>query len=274
MLNDPTRIDDLIAYQRANAAFCERLLGHYYHQVLRPGDGFIDVGARIGHHLFPMARMVGPSGRGIAIEASPAVARALTERVAQDPAFRDHVKVIEGAAADREGHATFYIRENFSGWSSLYEEHVHPGEEGEEKAVDVGFVQLDQIVEAEGMESCAFIKLDIEHAEFPALRGGRKMLRAMRPVLCFENAPRKAAELNGYTMDEFASFFEDLEYDLYDIFLNRVTRQRLARDVRLPSYYLAWPTERGALTPEFIGAAEAVVQDFMDKTEARARAGS
>lgn len=265
MLNDPTRIDDLIAFQRKNASFCEKLLGHYYDVVLQPGDGFVDVGARIGHHLFPMARKVGPTGRGIGIEASPDVARALIERVAKDAAFRDHVKIIEGAAADREGHATFYVRENFSGWSSLYEEHVHPGEDGEQRAVDVAFVQLDHIAEAERLERCAFIKLDIEHAEFPALRGGRKLLAATRPVLCFENAPRKAAELNGYTMAEFAGFFEALDYDLYDIFLNRVTRQRLAHDVHLPSYYLAWPAERGALTPGFIASAGAVAQAFMDK---------
>ena len=265
MLNDPTRIEELVTFQRKNASFCEKLLGHYYQQVLQPGDAFIDVGARVGHHLFPMARKVGPTGRGIGIEASPAVATALSERVARE---MPQVTIVQGAAADREGHATFYVRENFSGWSSLYAEHVHPGEEGEEKAVDVGFVQIDDIVAEAGWDSCAFIKLDIEHAEFPALRGAKKMLKSMRPVLCFENAPRKAAELNGYTMAEFAGFFEDLDYDLYDIFLNKVTRQRLAHDAFLPSYYLAWPAERGALTPEFIASAEAVAKDFMDKVNA------
>lgn len=268
MLNDPDRIEELIAFQKAHAAFCERLLGHYYVEVLKPGDTFIDVGARVGHHLFPMARRVGKSGRGIGIEASPDVAAALAEQVGNDPLYRDHVKIVEGAAADREGSATFYVRASFSGWSSLYEDHVHPGEEGEERAVEVSFVQLDQIAEAEGLTSCAFIKLDIEHAEFPALRGGRRLLKALRPVLCFENAPRKAAQLNGYTMDEFAGFFEDLEYDLYDIFLNKVTRQRLTHDRILPSYYLAWPAERGALSAEFIARAEAVAQEFMDRVAA------
>lgn len=263
MLNDLSRVEDLIACQKKNASFCEKLLGHYYDQVLQPGDSFIDVGARVGHHLFPMARKVGLSGQGIGIEASPAVAAALTERVTKE---MPQVTIVHGAAADREGHATFYIRESFSGWSSLYAEHVHPSEEGEEKAVDVSFVQIDDIVEQAGWTKCAFIKLDIEHAEFPALRGAKKMLKSMRPMICFENAPRKAAELNGYTMAEFASFFEDLDYDLYDIFLNKVTRQRLANDTYLPSYYLACPAEQGALSAEFVASAEAVAQSFMDKT--------
>lgn len=265
MLNDPSRLDDLIAFQKKNPGFCERLLGHYYAQVLQPGDNFIDVGARVGHHLFPMARKVGSSGHGIGIEASPDVAAALIARVTKE---MPHVTVVHGAAADRAGHATFYIRESFSGWSSLYAEHVHPNETGEEKAVDVGFVQIDDLVADAGWDSCAFIKLDIEHAEFPALRGAKTMLKTMRPVLCFENAPRKAGELNGYTMAEFAGFFEDLEYDLYDIFLNKVTRQRLTYDTYLPSYYLAWPAEQGALTPAFIAGAEAAAQDFMDKAGA------
>lgn len=263
MLNDPTRTDDLIAYQKKHAGFCERLLAHYYTQVLQPGDAFIDVGARVGHHLFPMARKVGPAGKGIGIEASPAVATALTERVARE---MPQVTIVHGAAADRKGHASFYIRETFSGWSSLYAEHVHPGETGAEQTVDVGFVQIDDIVEQGGWDACAFIKLDIEHAEFPALRGAQKMLTSMRPVICFENAPRQAAELNGYTMAEFAGFFEDLNYDLYDIFLNKVTRQRLANDTYLPSYYLAWPAEQGALSAAFIAGAETAAQAFMDKT--------
>ncbi|WP_300440694.1 FkbM family methyltransferase [uncultured Mameliella sp.] len=267
MLNDPDRIEDLILYQRTHHDFCERLLAHYYTEVLQPGDTFIDVGARVGHHLFPMARQVGPEGRGIGIEASPGVAAALVERIEKDPAFRDTLKIVEGAAADREGHATFYVRENFSGWSSLYEGHVHPGEGGEEKPVDVAFVQLDQIARDEGLTSCAFIKLDIEHAEFPALRGGHQLLKDLRPVICFENTPRHAARLNGYTMAEFSGFFEDLDYDLYDIFLNKMTRRRLAYDKFLPSYYLACPSERGDLSADFIASAEAMAQAFMDTAE-------
>lgn len=269
MMNDPDRIQELIAYQRTHPNFCERLLSYYYDSALEPGDSFIDVGARVGHHLFPLARKVGPEGRGIGIEASPDVAKALQARIADTPEFA-HVTVIEGAAADREGHATFYVRENFSGWSSLYEDHVHPGEGGKEREVKVGFVQLDDIIEEAGWDSCGFIKLDIEHAEFPALRGGRKLLKTLRPVICFENAPRKAAELNGYTMAEFAGFFEDLNYTLYDAFLNPVTRQRLAHDTYLPSYYLAVPAENGALSESFIAGAEKVAQEFMDKAKAEA----
>ncbi|WP_255564550.1 FkbM family methyltransferase [Mameliella sp. CS4] len=142
-----------------------------------------------------------------------------------------------------------------------------PARGGEEKPVDVAFVQLDQIARDEGLTSCAFIKLDIEHAEFPALRGGGQLLKDLRPVICFENTPRHAARLNGYTMAEFSGFFEDLDYDLYDIFLNKMTRRRLAYDKFLPSYYLACPAERGALSEAFIASAEAMAQAFMDTAE-------
>jgi hypothetical protein len=100
------------------------------------------------------------------------------------------------------------------------------------------------------------------------MRSAKKMLKAMRPVLCFENAPRIAADLNGYKLAEFAQFFDDLGYDLYDIFLNRMTRQRLVGDKLLPSYYMAWPTERGALSAEFIASADAAAQDFMTRKSA------
>lgn len=51
----------------------EPLLGNLLERLTKPGDFIVDVGANTGIITFPFARKAGPSGRVVAIEASPEV---------------------------------------------------------------------------------------------------------------------------------------------------------------------------------------------------------
>jgi len=103
---------------------------------------------------------------------------------------------------------------------------------------------LDNIVKDLGWTDCRFIKLDIEQAEFPALRGAKTTLKTFRPIVVFENSPRSASRLNNYSADDFFDFFASIDYEIYDIFLNKFTIERwMAKEERIPSYYIAVPTE-------------------------------
>ena len=231
-------------YQHANAAFCEKLLTYWYTKILNPGDTCLDVGARVGHHFVPMARRVGQAGQALGIEANAEVAAELRERIQSIGGLPGDMEIVSVAASSQSGEASFFIREDFQGWSSMYETHVHPSEVKDAKIESVKTETLDRIFRDLGWSKCDFIKLDIEHSEFPALMGAEEILKSMQPVVVFENSPRVAARLNDYSLEEFVEYFQNIDYELYDIFFNKVTIERLKTDAVLPSYYLCYPISK------------------------------
>lgn len=237
-------VPQLMEYQHANAVFCEKLLTYWYAKILNPGDTCLDVGARVGHHFVPMARKVGQTGQALGIEANSEVAGELRERVQNIEGLPNDMEIVSVAASSQSGEASFFIREDFQGWSSMYETHVHPSEVKDAKVESVKTETLDKIFGDLGWSKCDFIKLDIEHSEFPALVGAKGILKSMEPVVVFENSPRVASRLNDYSIEEFVEYFENIDYELYDIFFNKVTVERLKTDAVLPSYYLCYPRSK------------------------------
>jgi len=242
LVQNPDKIDDLITAQRKSGVLCEKLLSKIYQIHLQEGDTFIDVGARVGHHLFPMARVVGPTGKGLGIEANPKMAKGLGKKMKSLKI--GNLEIAAVAAGEKTGKAAFFVMEEYTGWSSLYEQHVHPNEKKKPKKINVKIDTIDNIFSALKWDNCNFIKLDIENAEFPALLGATKTLSKHRPVVVFENSPISAANLNGYSAADFFNFFEKLDYKILDIFLNEFTQDRWESGARLPPYYLAHPTEK------------------------------
>jgi FkbM family methyltransferase len=68
-------------------------------RTLQPGDTFCDVGANLGFYSLVAARVVGKSGRVIAIEADPDNFADLTANIALNEA--DNVTAIEAGVSDR-----------------------------------------------------------------------------------------------------------------------------------------------------------------------------
>ena len=83
--------------------------GHYEREVLRllpdlvgPGDLAVDVGANVGILTARLARLVGPSGRVIAVEPSPRCLDDL-QRVVDALEEANHVSVVQAALGAAEG---------------------------------------------------------------------------------------------------------------------------------------------------------------------------
>lgn len=224
----------------------EGLVTHLYQHELVPGDTFIDIGANVGHHSWQMAQQVGPTGKGFAVEPVPALA----ERVRNVLAQKDlqNVTVLEKALSDSAGSAEFFFRPSHIGWSSLFEEHVHP----EDGASDLEKIQVEVCLVDELfkglLDNLKFIKLDIEHSEFRAMRGGKTLIKELRPMLVFENSPLLAAKVSGYEPNEFVQFFEQIDYNLYDIEMNPFGEHELhnTRPRDMSTYYVGLPKEHKA----------------------------
>jgi methyltransferase, FkbM family len=240
LVNNSEKLNDLILAQQKSGILCEKLLGKIYQSYLKPKDTFIDVGASLGHHFFPMSKIVGRKGKGLGIEANHQMAESLIEKIKTSK--RKNLEIVSFAAAENQGETDFFTMGEFPGWSSLYEQHVHPKETQKPQKVTVKLETIDNIIKDLGWTDCHFIKLDIEHAEFPALRGAKNTLKTFKPIVVFENSPRAAASLNDYSADDFFDFFVSIDYEIYDIFLNKFTIERwMDKEKLLPSYYIAVP---------------------------------
>lgn len=184
-------------------------------KLLRAGDVFIDVGANIGEFTLPAARLVGPNGKVIAIEPVPAI-RAKLERHIQWNGLAPAITVVAEAIGDHEGSASIFgppydAQERHDGLPTMFSSAERPL-----KIAEVRQTTLDVLWSGLGLEKISGIKLDIEGAELPALRGGIDVLKRFRPWLLCEIGT-DTCEAAGYTPWELVELLLSLGYRVSQI---------------------------------------------------------
>lgn len=139
----------------------------FLQRYLRPGDGFLDIGANIGTYTLLAAALIGPDAHIDAFEPLPAVADRYRENVA-----RNHltgVTLHQAAVSDEAGTATFF---DFGVASALAHESREP-----RAKIEVALTRVDQAATT----GYAFAKLDVEGVELAALRGSQRLIDAFDP---------------------------------------------------------------------------------------------
>lgn len=130
---------------------------------LKPGDTVIDVGAGIGEETVVFSRLVGEGGRVISIEAHPDTFACL-ERTVRLSGL-GNVTTVQCAIADRDGELSI----------STADCHVASAVV-EGGGIRVPARSLDSLAEELGLGAVAFVKMNIEGAERPAMRGMTRLL--------------------------------------------------------------------------------------------------
>lgn len=167
----------------------------------------VDVGCHKGKFLDAM-RSAAPSGRFFAFEPVPYLYDLLKSKYRADP----RVQVFNYALSSSDGEATFYVNERDMGLSGLSERRERLGEDPLTKVS--AFVRtLDGVL---GDQRVDFMKIDVEGAEFDALRGARGILGRFRPRVLFEFG-RGGAEYFGVGADAMFQFFDRAGYDLFTL---------------------------------------------------------
>jgi FkbM family methyltransferase len=166
-----------------------------FRSILRPGDVAIDVGANLGAHTIPMARLVGPTGFVFAVEPQRILFNILCGNIALNELV--NVKAFPFALGREPGAirvipVDYGAEGNFGGVAL-------GGTQGEVVPV----VTLDQV----GLPKARLIKIDVEGMELDVLLGAKEILARDRPVLYVENdRPEKSEALvaqliaDGYRM--------------------------------------------------------------------------
>jgi FkbM family methyltransferase len=162
--------------------FYETFVIDVIENLLRPGMTFLDVGANIGLYTALAARIVGPSGRVIAVEPGSSNCAVIKETVRLN-AF-SNVTIVEGAASDGGGRASLYLCDDNPADHRLHDR------TGQRAKVEVETITLDALAAERGVRRADVIKIDTQGAEASVLAGMATLLNAdPAPVITLEFWP-------------------------------------------------------------------------------------
>jgi len=141
---------------------------------LSDGDGFVDVGANIGYFSALAARRVGPTGRVLAVEASPAVFASLAETIRLNGLGEAIRPLNKAAAATHESIAVYAGPGHNIGLTTTVQTR------GFEQQALVEALPLDDLLTREELRAARLVKIDVEGAEDGVLAGMRGFLAECR----------------------------------------------------------------------------------------------
>lgn len=188
----------------------EPAVAQFLNATLAPGQVVLDCGANVGELSLRAAQTVGAQGKVYAIEPSPQTAALLRRNVALNHAT--NVEVLEVALSDRDTDQTFFLGTDIHSLSSsLWQPADFRGEQ-----LEVRGRTLHTLLQEHGITRLDVMKLDIEGAEFTALRGAVEGWQHLPhlPVLIFEYN-KHVAQRAGWTLHDMWSLLTPWGYTLF-----------------------------------------------------------
>lgn len=172
----------------------ERWMWNY----LKPkeGDVFIDVGAHIGKYALQVAKIVGEKGLVIAIEAFP----------------RNYYTLLSNIKMNNFKNIIAF---NIAAWEGDDKLKLFLGDVGGHHSVKLdlkrGFIEvqakaLDEILRKLNVKKVDWIKIDVEGAEYEALKGLKATLQQCKPRIIIESKKQN--------MEKLINFMRDLNYSI------------------------------------------------------------
>lgn len=159
--------------------FGEKDVFEKINHLLSEGDCFIDAGANIGFYSILAAKLVGPTGRVIAIEMMPDTAAILKKHVEYNKVGHI-VQVVENALSDEPDQLiTARFTPGLFGQASITEGVNRCGIE-----FTVKTTTLDRVCKQ--ISKIRLMKMDLEGAEFRALKGSLATLNNIQNII-YEN---------------------------------------------------------------------------------------
>lgn len=181
-----------------------------------PENGvFLDIGANQGEFTVAGA-LLAPRGRVISIEPVSKNRRRLQVNIELN--LFEHVVVVPLALSDEEGELEIYDRMTEFDDGTMHEglATLYAYGSRTEPVETVQVRRLDKVAAEWALDRLDVVKIDVEGAEWPALRGGEQLLRKHRPVLIIE-VGEDTCRAAGYAPEDFCRWLDTLGYDLHVI---------------------------------------------------------
>lgn len=186
-----------------------------YLALVKPGQTVLDIGANIGAHTLPLARLVGGNGRVIAFEPTAFAFQKCAVNVALNPDLQSRISLHQLMLVESQDEPLPSVV--FSSWPLVEGHALHEKHRG--RLMDTQGARaatLDQMVDELELSAVHFIKLDVDGYEYPVLAGARKMLQKFRPTIALELAPYTHGE-HGYTLEALLTLLSEAGYELRNI---------------------------------------------------------
>lgn len=150
----------------------EPALFRFIQQDVAPGEIVLDVGSFLGIYAVLAARRAGSGGRVIALEPTAWSASIARKHIAFNADDSARITLIEAAAGDSPGRATFY--EYDEPYVNSLTAAVDVSGSPTNRPVDV--TTIDEVCDRLGIVP-TFFRMDVQGAELHALRGARTTIR-------------------------------------------------------------------------------------------------
>jgi FkbM family methyltransferase len=176
-------------------------------RYVKPGHVFVDLGANVGYYSLIAAKLVGPRGRVVAVEADPENNDRLQTNIVLNN-FQQVVSVSKGVA-DRHGVLQLYRDPGHNHGAHTFANGAASGA-GPQVQVDT----LDCILQEANVSQVDFIKLDIQGFEARALKDTEVFQH--RPIIMTEIAEAELA-LAGSSREEYLNLLRSHGYSIHPI---------------------------------------------------------
>lgn len=171
-----------------------------FERYCRPGMTVVDVGANLGYYSMLASRLVGASGRVVALEPNSENCRLLLSSLRMGGVT--NVQLIP-VAADTEAGWAYYSTHVGSNGGLIEDQDLlkHPG-------TVVPTFRLDDIVEG----PVGFLKMDVEGAEGRVVKGATRLIGRDRPIVTTELKDEMLRRVSGTSVADYLGYFENVGY--------------------------------------------------------------
>ena len=172
---DPSNAcDQAVIYHFQQGVPCEPEVCHAMLKILKPGDHVVDGGANVGFFTLILSKMVGPTGKVIAVEPGAENLAKLKHNIEINACT--NVEIIEKALWSEATKLPMYFYQDGGGNSAWA--HTQGDSSTDIQTTTLDFICRDV--------QPRLIKLDIEGAEPEALMGGKYILQKYFPFIICE----------------------------------------------------------------------------------------
>jgi len=193
---------------KANQDACEIEL---MKRFIKKGDIVLDIGANIGFYATVFSKIVGRSGKVYCFEPDPVNLNFLNSNTKT----LTNVEIVQKAVSDKKGTLTFYTSHR------LNVDHRTYKPEKFNNSFEVESISIDEFIN--GKFNVDFIKMDIQGAEYFALKGMESTLKNNDVILLMEFWPYGLKQA-GSSLQEVVAFLNEYDFLLFSL-TNRQLRQ-------------------------------------------------
>ena len=159
------------------------------------GKTAFDVGAHLGFHTLHFAQKVGPHGSVVAFEPNPVNIQRLQMIVNRNKEITNQITLIKKAVSEKKGTINFLCADivedgsscgGFIDGSDTFYERASYEEKRGFRPITIETVSIDEAVQSGTLRKPDIIKIDIEGAEYLAIKGAISVLKKYAPILLIE----------------------------------------------------------------------------------------